>query len=110
MFFSQNSVIFSQISGNFSKSKGFFSQSQGVFPKKQGFFPKNRNIFPKVRVFFPDANNVLKHNIMKTDFFPFNNEFFYYMKGQIPVWSSENSGNNLRTANRKHQIDRPYGP
>jgi hypothetical protein len=32
------------------------------------------------------------------------------MKGQIPVWSSENSGNNLRTANRKHQIDRPYGP
>jgi hypothetical protein len=38
---------------------------------------------------------------MKTDFFPFNN---------IPVWSNENSGNNLRTANRKHQIDRPYGP
>jgi len=32
------------------------------------------------------------------------------MKGKIPVWSSENSGKNLRTANRKHQIDRPYGP
>jgi hypothetical protein len=32
------------------------------------------------------------------------------MKGKIPVWSSKNSGKNLRTANRKHQIDRPYGP
>jgi hypothetical protein len=32
------------------------------------------------------------------------------MKGKIPVWSNENSGKNLRTANRKHQIDCPYWP
>ena len=32
------------------------------------------------------------------------------MKGQIPVWSSEKPGTNLRTANRDCQIDRPYGP
>jgi len=47
---------------------------------------------------------------MRTYFFPFNNEFFYWIKGKIPVLSSENSGTNLRTANRKPQIDRPYGP
>ena len=117
IFFSTVSVFFPKLSDFFPKVREFFqksgnfSQSQGFFPKSQWFFPKKPEIFsPKSGIFFPDANNVLKRNIMKTDFFPFNNEFFYWMKGKIPVWSSENSGKNLRTANRKHQIDRPYGP
>ena len=74
------------------------------------FFPKVRDFFPKVGDFFPGTNNVLKRNIMRNEFFPFIDEFFYWIEGKIPVWSSEKPGTNLRTANRESQIDRPYGP
>ena len=103
--------LFPKVREFFSISKGFFPKRQWFFSQKSGIFSqKVRDLFPKVGDFFPGTNNVLKRNIMRTDFFPFNNEFFYWIKGKIPVWSSENSGTNLRTANQKPQIVCPYGP
>jgi len=53
------------------KNRDFF------FPKVRDFFPKVRDFFPKVGDFFPGTNNVLKRNIMRNEFFPFIDEFFY---------------------------------
>jgi hypothetical protein len=50
---------------------GIFSQMSGIF------FQKVRDFFPKVGDFFPGTNNVLKRNIMRNEFFPFIDEFFY---------------------------------
>ena len=78
VFFPQKSGIFFHKSGNFSQKSGIFPQKSGNFCQMSGIFSKKSGIFSqKSGIFFPGTNNVLKRNIMRNEFFPFIDEFFY---------------------------------